>query len=79
MTVATLVKVVPANVGSTTIVSVALELAGIVPRLPVRIPPFCAVVPCEDVAETNDTPAGRTFVTITPVALEGPLFAIVSV
>src|SRR5947209_6544742 len=68
---------VPASVGVTTIVTLALLSNARFPRLQATVPLACAQVPWVDVAETNLTPAGNVSVSVTPVAAEGPLFVTV--
>ena len=51
----------------------------IVPSGHVTVPLDCEQAPCEGVAETKVTPAGRVSVTWTPVAVDGPPLAAVSV
>src|ERR1043166_6581304 len=63
----------------TTIVTVALELLVIVPRLHVIVPPPFAQVPRLFVMEMNCTPAGRILVKKTPVKGVRQLLLIVSV
>ena len=76
-TVAVLLKL-PAAVGVTTRVTVALALLLIVPRgqLTVLVP---LQLPWPGVAETKLTPAGKVSVKLTPVAVEGPLLVMVRV
>src|SRR5258706_3726545 len=77
VTVAVFVNI-PATVGTTTIVMVALFPPGTVPRLHLTTPADCVQLPCGLVAQTNVTPGGRMFVTTTLVEDEGPAFATVS-
>src|SRR5689334_4957721 len=60
-------------------VTVALWPFAIVPSVHPTVPVDCEQVPCDGVAESNDTPAGRLSVTWTLVALEGPALCAVSV
>jgi hypothetical protein len=64
----------------TTIVTVAVELAAIVPIAAVTTPDACVgAEPCVEVDETYVTPAGSVSVTTTPRAEVGPLLMTVSV
>src|SRR5438105_77554 len=72
------VRETPPIVGTTTMVTVAFVLPGTVPRLHVTTPADCVQLPCEVFAETNVTPGGRTFVTVTAVAVEGPTLVMLS-
>ena len=69
---------VPVTVGVTIIVTFAETPLPNVPRLQVTV-----LVPLQlpwlGVADTNVTPAGKVSVTVTPVALFGPLFVTVIV
>ena len=67
---------VPAAVGLTTIVTVALAVFASVPRLQLTV---AVQVPWLGVAETNVTPVGTVSVKVTPVAGDGPLLVTVSV
>jgi len=67
---------VPAAVGMTTIVTVALAAFAKVPRLQLTA---AVQVPWLGVAETNVTPVGTASVKVTPVAGDGPLLVTVSV
>src|SRR5437870_1206540 len=78
-TVATFVSVVPATVGTTTMVMVALVAPGTVPRAHVTILPFCEQLPCEETVEVKLTLEGSRFVTNTPVAADGPALLTVRV
>ena len=66
--------IVPAAVGVTTILTVALAPLLIVPKLQVSTPATGGSVhePCEGVAETNVALAGKVSVSVTAVALAGP-------
>jgi hypothetical protein len=71
----------PDPVGVTTMITdtvPAVPVGGMVPspHVTVVVPLH---VPCVGVAETKVAAAGRTSVSVTPVAGEGPLFVIVSV
>ena len=52
--------------------TVAFWLAEIVPSAQVTVPLDWEQLPCDGVAESNVTPAGRLSVTCTPVASAGP-------
>jgi hypothetical protein len=67
---------VPAAVGVTTIVTVALAALARVPRLQLTA---AVQVPWLGVAETNVTPVGTASVKVTPVAGDGPLLVTVRV
>ena len=66
--------IVPAVVGVTTMVTVALAPFDSVPMLQVTVLPDLLHVPCVDVADTYVTLAGSVSVSVTPVAVSGPLF-----
>src|ERR671934_238317 len=57
--------------------TVALWPLAIVPSAHPTVPVDCEQVPCDGVAESNVTPAGRVSFTCTPVALDGPALAAV--
>lgn len=77
--VAVFVIVVPAVPEFTVavITSVAVELGAIVPM--VQTPVELANVPCDEVADTNVTPAGKISFATTPVEVTGPSAAAVNV
>jgi len=68
----------PEAVGVATTVTVALELLTMVPRLQM-IGDVPAHVPWLGVDDTNVRPAAKVSVSVTPVAVEGPLFVTVMV
>src|SRR6266571_3109639 len=79
MTVAVLRRF-PSKVGAATIVAEAPPLTGRLPTFHATSPPAePAMEPWDNEADTKLTPAGRTFVTMTPVAAEGPRLATVIV
>jgi hypothetical protein len=63
--------IVPTVLDVTTTLTMALALAGSVPRLQVTSPLLFEQEPWLD-AETNATPGGSALLTITPVASVGP-------
>src|SRR5437879_1271437 len=63
---------VPASVGVTTIVTVAVAAFARFRRVQVTVPLVCAQFPWVAVAEPNVTFGGSVSVTVTPVAAEGP-------
>ena len=69
----------PSLWGRTAISTVALAPLAIVARSQVTVPLDCEQLPCEGVADSNVTPAGRLSVSSTPVAADGPEFSAVSV
>jgi hypothetical protein len=75
----TVLLIIPAVVGRTTIVTVLGEFFASVPRLQVTLPADCEHAPCVDVAEMKLTPAGSTSVTVTPVAVDRPLLMTLAV
>src|SRR5262245_3655998 len=64
--------IVPTTVGVAVMVTVAVALLVRVPRLHVTTLLVWVNVPCEDVAETNVTPAGSGSVSTTLLEDEGP-------
>ena len=78
VTVAVLV-IVPAAVGATAIVTVALDPFERVPILQVTVLPVLVQLPCVDVAETYVTLEGSVSISVTPVAVSGPLLVTVIV
>ena len=58
--------------GRTLIVASAPPPLAIVPSGHVTVPLVCEHVPCEGIAESKVTPAGRVSVSCTPVAARGP-------
>lgn len=56
----------------TVIVTVAMPLLAMVPKVATTTPLDCVKLPWEGWAETKVTPAGRKLVSTTPVAAEGP-------
>jgi hypothetical protein len=78
LTLAVLV-IVPESWGATFTLTVAFEPDAIVPSEHVTVPLACEQLPCDGVADWYVTPAGSVSVTCTPVALEGPPLAAVSV
>ena len=69
----------PSLCGRTLMSTVAPWPLVIVPSGHVTVPLDSEQVPCEGVAESKVTPAGRVSETCTPVALEGPWLLTVSV
>ncbi len=63
------------DVGVTVMVTLAFPPLATEPRLQVTVPLACEQLPWVGVAELNVTPPGRVSVTVTPVAPEGPAFA----
>lgn len=70
--------VVPESTVTVT-VTVAVPPLTILPSVPVIVPAALVAVPWLDVAETKVTPAGKTSVTVTPVASLGPMLVTVRV
>ena len=68
-----MVIVDPAIPGAATIVIVALVAPDTGPRTHLTTPLVWEQVPCEETAETKLRPAGKTLVTVTPLATAGPL------
>src|SRR5262245_54755488 len=64
--------IVVATLGTATIVSVILNPGSSMPALQMTVLPFTLTLPWLLTAETKPTLAGNTFVTITPVACDGP-------
>ncbi len=62
----------PSAAGTTTTVAVAEAPLGSVPM--VHKPPPVVIDPLVTVADRTPAPAGKTFVTVTPVPVLGPLF-----
>ena len=78
--VAVLVRVpVTDEATSTSTVVVAVPPLAMLPSVTVRVSLAKLVVPWLVVAETKVSPAGSVSVTVTPVALDGPLFVEVNV
>ena len=71
--------IAPSFCGRTLTSTVAPWPFAIVPSAQVTVPLDCEQLPCEGVAESNVTPAGRLSVTCTLAALEGPALCAVSV
>src|SRR5437879_4503251 len=63
---------VPAAVGLTVIVIVALAPEASEPTAQVTVPEALVQVPWVELAETNVTPEGRVSVTVAPVPASGP-------
>src|ERR1051325_6517596 len=76
---AALLVITPSANGITVIATVATPLLANVPRLQMTVPLLLMQVPWEEDEERKVTLAGKTFVTITLVAIEGPTFLIRSV
>ena len=60
-------------------VTVAPAAPASVPRLHLTTPPRLTQLPCDEMAETKLTEAGRKLETVTAVAAEGPLLVTVMV
>ncbi len=69
----------PSLCGRTLIATLALPPLATVPSAQVTVPDACEQLPCEGVAESKVTPAGRVSVTVTPGAPWGPAFETPSV
>src|SRR6185369_3388482 len=63
----------------TLMVTMLLALGASVPRVQVTTPLLCAQVGVLGTDETKVTPAGKVSVTVTPVAVDGPLLVAVMV
>ena len=70
---------VPAWVGVTTRVTVALAVAAMAPRAQVIFEPLTAQVPCDAAAETKVTPFGKESDTVAALAASGPKLVTVRV
>lgn len=73
------IEAVTLELTPTTIVMVALAPTFNVPSAPVIVPAALVAVPWLALADTNVKPAGKTSVTVTFVALDGPLLVTVNV
>ena len=66
---------VPAVCGLTLISTSTIAPLASVPSAQVTVPLDSEQVPCDGVADSKVTPAGRSSVKLTPVALDGPEFS----
>src|SRR5437899_569709 len=77
-TVAVLLRM-PSLCGRTLMSTVALWPLATVPNAQLTVPVPREQLPCDGVAESNDTPAGRVSSTCTEAALDGPALSAISV